>query len=260
MGETFPESMPSHEILPVVAMGWKGTKNGPLLRRAGESGFEVLITSDENMPYPQNTRGRSLALVVLDIQPDTILTQTACVPAIEALLVTAEPGGVYLIEGPHPKRDRGWRRSFAPRRTKGINSPLRCDSPSNSTPSATPSPRTTSAPFASSRRSGWSTSRGRATTAAGTPEEGKAILDDLGLKASGSHVGLDRLQHHLDEVIAEHKTMGHPLRHRSLPRRGRPARLHEARGAPHAHRHEGQGARPDAVLPQPRLRVPAAQR
>ncbi len=45
----------------------------------------------------------------------------------------------------------------------------------------------------------------------GTPEEGKAILDDLGLKASGSHVGLDRLQHHLDEVIAEHKTMGIPF-------------------------------------------------
>ena len=45
----------------------------------------------------------------------------------------------------------------------------------------------------------------------GTPEEGKAILDDLGLKASGSHVGLDRLQHHLDEVIAEHKTMEIPF-------------------------------------------------
>lgn len=45
----------------------------------------------------------------------------------------------------------------------------------------------------------------------GTAAEGKAILDDLGLKASGSHVGLDRLQHHLDEVVDEHQTMGIPF-------------------------------------------------
>ena len=45
----------------------------------------------------------------------------------------------------------------------------------------------------------------------GTAAEGKAILDDLGLKASGSHVGLDRLQHHLDEVIEEHLTMEIPF-------------------------------------------------
>lgn len=45
----------------------------------------------------------------------------------------------------------------------------------------------------------------------GTAAEGKAILDDLGLKASGSHVALDRLQHHLDEVIEEHLTMEIPF-------------------------------------------------
>lgn len=45
----------------------------------------------------------------------------------------------------------------------------------------------------------------------GSPAEGKKILDDLGLKASGSHVGLDRLQHHLDEVIEEHQTMEIPF-------------------------------------------------
>lgn len=45
----------------------------------------------------------------------------------------------------------------------------------------------------------------------GTAKEGKAILDDLGLKASGSHVALDRLQHHLDEVIEEHQTMEIPF-------------------------------------------------
>ena len=45
----------------------------------------------------------------------------------------------------------------------------------------------------------------------GTAAEGKAILDDLGLKASGSHVDINRLQHSLDEVIEEHQTMEIPF-------------------------------------------------
>ena len=44
----------------------------------------------------------------------------------------------------------------------------------------------------------------------GTAEEGKKILDDLGLKASGSHVGIDALQSDLDTVIATHKTLECP--------------------------------------------------
>ena len=45
----------------------------------------------------------------------------------------------------------------------------------------------------------------------GSAAEGKKILDDLGLKASGSHVGIERLQHSLDDVIEEHQTMGIPF-------------------------------------------------
>ncbi len=44
----------------------------------------------------------------------------------------------------------------------------------------------------------------------GTAEEGKKIFDDLGLKVSGSHVGLDQLTGDLDGVIAKHKTLGCP--------------------------------------------------
>lgn len=44
----------------------------------------------------------------------------------------------------------------------------------------------------------------------GTAEEAKAIFDDLGLKVSGSHVGLDQLTNSLDDVIATHKTLGCP--------------------------------------------------
>lgn len=41
-----------------------------------------------------------------------------------------------------------------------------------------------------------------------TPEELKALLAELGLKAVGSHVGLERLKKHLDEEIEMNKAIG----------------------------------------------------
>ena len=40
-------------------------ENGELLKSAEESGFDVLVTSDQNIRYQQNLTGRKLALVVL---------------------------------------------------------------------------------------------------------------------------------------------------------------------------------------------------
>ena len=39
-------------------------------------------------------------------------------------------------------------------------------------------------------------------------EEFRKVLDDTGLKASGSHAGLDALEGDLGKVIADHKTLG----------------------------------------------------
>ena len=41
------------------------TGNGELLEQAEESGFDVMVTSDQNIRYQQNLTGRKLALVVL---------------------------------------------------------------------------------------------------------------------------------------------------------------------------------------------------
>ncbi len=39
--------------------------NGELLRAAEEAGFDVLLTTDTNLPYQQNLEGRKLAIVIL---------------------------------------------------------------------------------------------------------------------------------------------------------------------------------------------------
>jgi len=45
--------------------GWSALKNGELLDAAEEAGFNVIVTSDKNIKYQQNLRGRKIALVVL---------------------------------------------------------------------------------------------------------------------------------------------------------------------------------------------------
>ena len=45
--------------------GWELLGNGELIRKAEEDGYEVLVTTDQNMRHQQNLAGRRLAIVVL---------------------------------------------------------------------------------------------------------------------------------------------------------------------------------------------------
>ena len=45
--------------------GWGGMKNGDLLGRAEAASFDLFITSDQNLKYQQNLRGRSIAILML---------------------------------------------------------------------------------------------------------------------------------------------------------------------------------------------------
>ena len=57
-------ALPGHFVRNVQAMGWSGVSNGRLLKLMAESGFEVLVTCDQNIEYQQNTE-LPVALVVL---------------------------------------------------------------------------------------------------------------------------------------------------------------------------------------------------
>jgi hypothetical protein len=55
--------------------GINSGRNGKLLKRAEEAGYELLLTSDKNIRYQQNLSGRKIAIVVLGNQqwPDVKL-------------------------------------------------------------------------------------------------------------------------------------------------------------------------------------------
>jgi hypothetical protein len=54
-----------HTVVEAMARGWDQLSNGELLNAAEEAGFDVLLTTDKNIRYQQNLKGRRLAIVVL---------------------------------------------------------------------------------------------------------------------------------------------------------------------------------------------------
>ena len=54
-----------HTVEEALARGWDRLTNGELLKVAEEAGFDVLLTTDKNIQYQQNLKGRRIAIVVL---------------------------------------------------------------------------------------------------------------------------------------------------------------------------------------------------
>jgi hypothetical protein len=48
-----------------MARGWDRLTNGELLKVAEEGGFDLLLSTDKNIRYQQNLRGRRIAIVIL---------------------------------------------------------------------------------------------------------------------------------------------------------------------------------------------------
>jgi glutamate racemase len=78
-----------HEISTAFEKNWSHLKNGELLQQAEEEGFEVLITTDQNLRYQQNLQERKIAIVVLmsTSWPKMQRNITAVVESINAMKV-----------------------------------------------------------------------------------------------------------------------------------------------------------------------------
>ena len=54
-----------HTIKTVYELGWSELENGELLSLAESEGFEILLTTDNNLQYQQNLSNIRIAIVVL---------------------------------------------------------------------------------------------------------------------------------------------------------------------------------------------------
>lgn len=58
-------SLISEEVTTAHELNWSGLTNGVLISRAESAGYDVMVTTDQNLKYQQNLRDRSIAIVVL---------------------------------------------------------------------------------------------------------------------------------------------------------------------------------------------------
>jgi hypothetical protein len=89
--------LPGHQVTTVQALGWAGTKNGELLRRAAVAGFGVLVTTDQRMEYQQNILAAGLGVVVLRARSTDIEELRPLIPAVLAAHPTIRPGVVVHV-------------------------------------------------------------------------------------------------------------------------------------------------------------------
>lgn len=54
-----------HTVVTAFERGWSTLKNGDLIREAEAAEFDVLVTTDSNLKYQQQVRGRAIGIVVL---------------------------------------------------------------------------------------------------------------------------------------------------------------------------------------------------
>ena len=55
----------SSEVSTAAEMGWSDLGNGELLAEAENAGFEILVTTDQNLEYQQNLSERTIGIVVI---------------------------------------------------------------------------------------------------------------------------------------------------------------------------------------------------
>ncbi|MSS71106.1 MAG: hypothetical protein EXS64_06430 [Candidatus Latescibacteria bacterium] len=79
-----------HTVDTAYELGWSGLHNSQLLQAAEEAGYALLVTTDQNLKYQQNLRGRKLAVLVL--LSTSWPRMQAQVPEIVQLIETVQTG------------------------------------------------------------------------------------------------------------------------------------------------------------------------
>jgi hypothetical protein len=84
-----------HQCSTAQQRGWGGIKNGDLPRLA-ESGFDLFITSDQNIRYQQNLAGRKIA--ILELSTNDYRRIRAAAELIQAAVAAIQPSEFRQLE------------------------------------------------------------------------------------------------------------------------------------------------------------------
>ena len=88
-------SLAAHEVATAWQRGWAQLSNGDLLAAAEADGFDLLVTTDQNLRYQQNLAARRIAMLVLTVANWPTIEPHAC-------------GIAATIDAMHPGEYREW--------------------------------------------------------------------------------------------------------------------------------------------------------
>lgn len=91
-------SLHPHTIKEARAQGWDTLTNGELLRVAEKAGFDLLLTTDKNLRFQQNLRGRKIAIVVLSNSRWRLVRRA--LDSIATAVNAAKPGSFTVVDIP----------------------------------------------------------------------------------------------------------------------------------------------------------------
>ena len=80
-----------HDVFTVAYMGWSGTKNGALLARAAQDGFDAFVTMDNGVGYQQNPASLPLSVIILSAPSNDMSDLLPLVPGLLRCLTTMSP-------------------------------------------------------------------------------------------------------------------------------------------------------------------------
>ena len=87
----------SHDVRTVQQEGWAGLRNGELVRRAADNGFEVFVTADQSIAFQQNLASSPLRIIVLAAVSNALEDLLPLVPDLLQRIETARSGEIVTI-------------------------------------------------------------------------------------------------------------------------------------------------------------------
>ena len=96
LGGFFPDTF---EVHTVQRMGWAGSKNGDLLRRAAEQGFDAFITADQGIEHQQNPDHLPIPVFILIAYRTRVQELRMLIPRIVDTITGRFQKRIYRITG-----------------------------------------------------------------------------------------------------------------------------------------------------------------
>jgi hypothetical protein len=98
------DALVGHSVSTVQGLGWEGTKNGALLKRA--SGLiDAFVTIDGNLQYQQNVSILPFGIVVVGAPSNRVQDLAPLIPEMLAALGRVRPGTVEHVGRVRSRRD-----------------------------------------------------------------------------------------------------------------------------------------------------------